>query len=105
MSPEAGSTGIGCWKCGASLAALALPYGRTERCRGCGADLHACRLCANYDPRAYQQCREPTVEEVRDKERANFCDYFKPAAGAFKGGNPNATNDAARAALDQLFGK
>ncbi len=96
---------IQCWKCGASLASLPLPFGRTERCRACSADLHVCKLCGLYDPRAYQQCREPTVEEVRDKERANFCDHYKPVAGAFKGGNPNGTNDAARAALDKLFGK
>jgi hypothetical protein len=95
---------IGCWKCGASLAALALPFGRSERCRQCGADLHACKLCALYDPRAYQQCREPTVEEVRNKERANFCDHYKPVAGAFKGGSSGAV-DAARSELDKLFGK
>jgi hypothetical protein len=45
------------------------------------------------------------VEEVRDKERANFCDHYRPVAGAFKGGSPGATADAARAALDKLFGK
>jgi hypothetical protein len=96
---------IQCWKCGASLVSLALPFGRTERCRACGADLHVCKLCALYDPRAYQQCREPTVEEVRDKERANFCDHYQPRAGAWKGSDPNASADAARAALDKLFGK
>jgi hypothetical protein len=96
---------LACWKCGASLAALSLPLGRTERCKHCDADLHVCKLCGLYDPRAYQQCREPTVEEVRNKELANFCDHFKPVAGAFKGGDPGATNDAARAALDKLFGK
>lgn len=96
---------IACWKCGASLAALSLPFGRSDRCRACGADLHACKLCALYDPRAYQQCREPTVEEVRDKERANFCDHYKPVAGAFKGGNANAAAAAARAALEDLFRK
>jgi hypothetical protein len=96
---------IQCWKCGASLAALALPFGRIERCPACGTDLHVCKLCGLYDPRAYQQCREPTVEEVRDKERANFCDHYRPAAGAYRGGNPNAAADAARASLDKLFGK
>ncbi len=96
---------IACWKCGTALAALPLPFGRTERCHACGADLHACRQCGLYDPRAYQQCREPTVGEVSDKEHASFCDPYKPLAGAFKGGNPAATADAARAALDKLFGK
>jgi hypothetical protein len=95
---------IGCWKCGASLAALSLPFGRSERCRQCGADLHVCRLCALYDTRAYQQCREPTVEEVRDKEHANFCDHYKPAPGAFKGGATGAAH-AALTELEKLFGK
>ena len=95
---------IACWKCGASLAALLLPFGRSERCKQCGADLHVCKLCSLYDPRAYQQCREPTVEEVRDKERANFCDHYKPQPGAFKGSTSSAA-DAARAQLDKLFGK
>ena len=95
---------IQCWKCGASLAALSLPFGRTERCKACGADLHVCRLCGRYDPRAYQQCREPTVEVVRDKERANFCDHYQPVAGAWRGGT-SAAADAARAQLDKLFGK
>ena len=67
---------IGCWKCGAPLAALSLPFGRTERCPACGADLHACRLCGLYDPRAYQQCREPTVEEVREINRRVRADLW-----------------------------
>jgi hypothetical protein len=96
---------IGCWKCGASLAALALPFGRTERCHACGADLHCCKLCGQYDPRAYQQCRDPTVEEVRNKELANFCDHYRPVAGAYRGGSPAATNEAARSALEDLFRK
>jgi len=95
---------IQCWKCGAALAALALPFGRTERCRACGADLHACKLCRHYTPRLPAQCDEPTIEEVRDKERANFCDHYLPVAGAWKGGT-SAQADAARAALDKLFGK
>ena len=95
---------IGCWKCGASLASLSLPFGRLERCRACGADLHCCRLCGLHDRSAYQQCREPTVEEVRDKERANFCDHFKPVAGAFKGGTASVA-EAARSELEKLFGK
>lgn len=95
---------VSCWKCGHSLAALSLPFGRSERCKQCGADLHVCRLCGLYDPRAYQQCREPTVEEVRDKERANFCDHYKPVAGAWKGATSSAA-DAARSELEKLFGK
>lgn len=95
---------IQCWKCGAALAALSLPFGRTERCKACGADLHACKLCKHYSPRLPQQCDEPTIEEVREKERANFCDHYLPIAGAWKGGT-SAAADAARSELEKLFGK
>jgi hypothetical protein len=95
---------IQCWKCGAALAHLLLPFGRQETCRQCSADLHCCKLCGQFDPRAYQQCRDPTVEEVRNKERANFCDHYRPVAGSWKGGTTTAA-DAARAELDKLFGK
>lgn len=95
---------IQCWKCGASLAHLPLPFGRQERCKACDTYLHACRLCREYDPRANQQCREPTVEEVRNKEHANFCDHYQPVAGRWKPAAEDAAA-AARAELEKLFGK
>ncbi len=93
-----------CWKCGAALAALSLPLRRLDECPACGAELHVCRLCGQFDRQAYQQCREPTVEEVRDKTRANFCDHFKPRPGAWNGGDNSAAAQA-KSELDKLFGK
>jgi len=95
---------IGCWKCGASLAELSLPFGRRECCRACGAELHVCKLCVDYDPSKAHQCREPTAEEVRDKEHANFCDHYKPRAGAYQPVQTSAA-DQARLDLEKLFGK
>lgn len=92
-----------CWKCGASLAALTLPLRRLDECPKCRAEVHVCRMCVDYDTRVAKHCREPTAEEVRDKEHANFCDFFKPRAGAYSA--PNTTEvERSRAALDQLFG-
>jgi hypothetical protein len=96
---------IQCWKCGAALDYLPLPFGRLECCKACGAYLHSCKLCREFDPRSTQQCREPTVEEVRDKERANFCDHYAPLAGAWQGAASSSAADAARTALEKLFGK
>lgn len=116
-----------CWKCGASLADYTLPLRRLEECRKCGAELHVCKLCEWYSTIVAKHCREPIAEEVKDKERANFCDYFKPRPDAwseapadaavkaksdldalFGGGKsdpqPSAA-DKARAELDALFGK
>ncbi len=92
-----------CWKCGASLAALTLPLRRLDECKSCGAELHVCRMCVDYDTSVAKSCREPIAEEVQDKERANFCDYFKPRADAYK---PRDTAAIARSrtGLDALFG-
>jgi hypothetical protein len=95
---------LSCWKCGASLAALSLPLRRLDECRACRAELHVCKLCVDYDTRVAKHCREPTAEEVSDKEHANFCDHFKPRPGAWTPPNTREV-DAARTALDALFGK
>ena len=93
-----------CWKCGASLAALSLPLGGRDQCPSCRAELHVCRLCRFFDPRVAQQCREPMAEDVRSKERANFCGYFVPRPDAYRGGGA-AVAQGDRGALDALFGK
>jgi hypothetical protein len=92
-----------CWKCGQSLAEYTLPLRRLEECRACRAQLHVCRMCVEYDRSVAKHCREPTAEEVRDKEHANFCDHFKPKAGAFQAG-ATAEADRAKAELAKLFG-
>jgi ribosomal protein L40E len=91
-----------CWKCGASLAALTLPLRRLEQCPRCSAELHVCRMCLEYDTSRAQQCREPVAEEVREKDRANFCDFFKPRPGAYQAPDTSAAADS-RAQLEQLF--
>jgi len=91
-----------CWKCGASLAALTLPLRRLEECKACGAELHVCRLCGFYDTAVAKHCRETIAEEVKDKTRANFCDYFRPRPGAFVAATAEASR--ARSELDALFG-
>ena len=93
-----------CWKCGASLAALSLPLLRLEECPKCRAELHVCRMCVDYDTRLAKHCREPTAEEVRDKEHANFCDFFTPRPAAYIAPNTGEVEQA-RAELDRLFGK
>ena len=84
---------------GGADAAVAPP----RRVQGLPSELHVCRLCVEYDTRVAKHCREPTAEEVRDKTQANFCDHFKPKVGAYVA--PTGEADAARSALDALFGK
>ena len=96
-----------CWKCGAGLQGLILPMSRREECAAWGADQHVCRLCQHFAPQRAGQCTEDRAEDVVDKERANFCDYFAPRENAFRGaaGGGAASGDAvARAQLAELFG-
>jgi len=70
-----------CWKC-SELIDISAGQRVTSRdeCPHCHTDLHSCRNCQFYDPSRHQQCAEPQAEWVRDKEAANYCDYFEPAA-------------------------
>ena len=97
------SHNICCYKCGASLAALSLPLSRQDECPECRNYLHVCKMCIHYDANVPRQCREDGAEEVRDKDRLNFCDWFKPSEAAFDPGR-KAEADAAQDALAALFG-
>ena len=92
-----------CYKCGESLEALSLPLSRREECPSCTVYLHCCRMCRFFDPAVVEQCTEDDAEEVLEKMRANFCDYFKPANDAFDPAMATA-EDRARNQLDGLFG-
>jgi len=95
--------GLRCWRCGASLEAISLPLRRREECPACRAELHVCRLCVHFDCRLQRQCREDGAEEVRNKETANFCDWFRPSPRAFDAAGA-AAGAAARQAANALFG-
>jgi excinuclease UvrABC nuclease subunit len=96
--------GLRCWKCGQSLADYSLPLRRLEECRACRAELHVCRMCEFYDTGKAKHCRETIAEEVKDKQAANFCDYFRPNPAAYRPEVLSAA-DQAKAQLDALFGR
>ena len=73
-----------------------------EECSNCRADAHVCKNCQFYDVTAYNECREPSAERVVEKERANYCDYFIPAAGRSQ---DVSTQDQLKAAAEALFKK
>lgn len=92
-----------CWCCGASLAELTPPIERRDECPACRAQLYVCKFREFYDTRVARQCREPVADEVKDKERANFCGYFKPNPQAYVPADSAGVNKA-RTELDALFG-
>ena len=59
-------------------------------------------MCIYFDPFVPKQCTEDDAEEVSSKEKVNFCEWFKPATGAFDAiGAGKAAK--ARTDLDALF--
>jgi len=65
-----------CWFCGAEML-FGEKITRDMTCAQCKVALKACRNCRFFDPSAHNQCREPAAEWVRDKELANFCEFFE----------------------------
>ncbi len=95
---------IECWRCGTAVKSDQLPITRLEQCLHCHADLHVCRLCRSWNPRYTSKCSHDHAEPPLDRERANFCQYFRPAAGAFRSAGTPA-GESARTGLEALFGE
>lgn len=93
-----------CWKCGTKLKNLLLPFSRYEECSTCKADLHVCLSCRYYDARINDACQEERAEFVLEKDKANFCDYFKVNTHAYKRKDTSEAMQAKRK-LAQLFGE
>lgn len=93
-----------CWKCGHPLRKdLPRTFPRLEQCKQCGSDLHVCRMCRHYAPRYISLCDHELAEPPRDRELANFCQYFKPDPHAYVGREQREAS-AAKRQLDALFG-
>ncbi len=90
-----------CFSCKKPLT-LSDRIGRRETCPFCYADLHSCRNCTFYDPKAYNECREPSAERVVEKDKSNFCDFFQIADSASQASDP--AQDAKKK-LEGLFKK
>jgi hypothetical protein len=61
-------------------------------------------MCVFFDPAVPKQCAEDDAEEVFEKQRANFCEWYKPSASDF---DPTeaAAETRAHGELASLFGK
>lgn len=92
---------LNCFKCGKAIPIVDRLSFFAE-CESCREDAHVCKNCAFYDPKAYNECREPQAEVQREKERANRCEYFQPRAGS---GPATDARDALLSAAEALFKK
>lgn len=92
-----------CFSCGKDLEYVER-VGLREECPQCHADVHVCKNCSFYDPKVYNECRETQAEVIREKDRANRCDFFQPGKGA---GDASVLDKKAamKAAAEALFKK
>ena len=102
MSELVSSQGGGqCWSCGSSLSYL--DYGRGDTCSKCGRDTRVCKGCVFWDIHSNNQCRESQADRVVEKERSNFCDYFKPSSK--NSPTEQSSRESMKAAAEALFKK
>jgi hypothetical protein len=97
---------MNCQACGQEIEYGVRIY-RNTVCPSCGKDLKICLNCMFYEPGVHWDCRESIDGEVRDKNRANFCEFFSPASGGARKGPASAAKDKqlhARNDFDKLFG-
>jgi hypothetical protein len=95
-----------CYFCGDAVSLDDAP-GFGETCPTCGKDMHVCLMCSFYAPQARWACRETVESQVLEKDKRNFCDYFrlspefrKATIGDSKG---RSKAEAAKSAFDALF--
>jgi hypothetical protein len=94
---------INCYKCGAQTDLQEHhTVHRSTTCLKCYTDLRCCKMCAFYDIKSYNECREPVAERLTEKEKANFCDFFKLNIG---GNKAEETKQKALDAANALFKK
>jgi len=87
-----------CYKCQKEISVEPNQHiGRREECSKCLADLRCCRMCGFYDVKAYNECAEPMAPRILEKEKANFCDYYKLTNTANNKDNKDGLISAANA--------
>ena len=64
-----------CYSCGKETGFKEF-VGRGDVCPHCRRDARVCKNCQFYDPKVYNECREPSAERVVEKEKFKDEDLF-----------------------------
>ena len=72
------------------------------RCKRCGADLHSCAQCVNFDPGARFECTQAIPARISPKDSRNECALFAPRVTVERETGSTAPTDS-RKAFDDLF--
>jgi hypothetical protein len=90
-----------CFFCGKAFPENFKVY-KTSECPSCGKDVKVCLNCRFYSPGSKWDCKETIPEAVRDKEKANFCEYFR-LGGTASDGSLQEKSKKARSEFNSLF--
>lgn len=90
---------IRCHRCGHELSP---PIGTIATCSRCGAALHCCAQCVNFDTSARFECTQPIPARIAPKDAANECTYFEARVTVERETKSSGPADA-RKAFEDLF--
>lgn len=76
---------------------------RSSLCPVCGKAVRVCLNCKFHSPVAHWECRESISELVREKDLANFCDFFSLNDNVGKPTDWKDGSSDVRTAFDRLF--
>ena len=80
-----------------------MPMSTYAECSSCNAHLHVCRMCGHWDSQIRTGCKETRAEDIRDREKANFCEWFLPQEIAPIVNKKAIKKKEARSQLQNLF--
>jgi len=60
-------------------------------------------MCGHWDSQIRTSCKEARAEDIRDREKANFCEWFLPQSTAPIVNEKAIKKKAARSQLQNLF--
>jgi hypothetical protein len=82
-----------------------MPIVRSAVCPACDRDLKVCLNCEFYSPGSHWDCRESITDPVAEKDKANFCDWFRFKNSTAPGtGTKQAKGREAKKDFLNLFG-
>jgi len=91
-----------CYKCGATIELEKVS--RRDECPKCGSDLRVCLNCAFYAESKANACVESQAEPVKEKDRANYCDFFRfKEKGTRAGGSGTKQEKSGKAEAEKLW--
>lgn len=91
-----------CAKCGTRWEGHRQPRPR-QICEGCGAYLHSCVNCHQFDDAVTNSCRLTSTTYIGPRDALNYCDEFRMTNQTLRA--VEARTERARDVWEQLFRK